>query len=92
MSARRVALTLRCLEFCFIWNGSAGGSRVVSVPQWYLQILPLSRENPSYRVKPLRGENPCNVVWLDVAFEWGICQLRNYAVGALRGRNPINRA
>jgi len=39
MSVWRIALTPRYLECCFIWNGSVGGSQVVSVPQQHLQIL-----------------------------------------------------
>ena len=80
MSARSVALTPRCLECCFVWNGSACGSRVVYVPQRQLQVL-----SP-------RGGNPYNGVWLDVASEWGIFQQRSYVTGALRGENPCSRA
>jgi len=46
------------LECCFVWNGLVCCSRVVSIPQQHLQILPPSRENPSYRVEPLRGKIP----------------------------------
>jgi len=37
-------------------------------------------EKSQLRNEPPKGENPCNRIWLDVAYDWGISRLRCYVV------------